>query len=48
MLAQALGQHRINLREVIRVSVVIYDLLFLHTAYDAETLVEELRQGLKV
>ena len=47
-LARALGQHRINLREVIRLSVIVLDLLYLHTDYEPATLLEDLTSGLRV
>jgi hypothetical protein len=48
MLSRALGQHRINLREVIRLAVAICDLLFLHPDYMPDALTEELAKGLRV
>lgn len=48
LLAQALGKHHINLREVIRLAVTVYDLLLLHETYSPDVLVEEMRQGLRV
>ncbi|NTU80373.1 MAG: DUF2791 family P-loop domain-containing protein [Chloroflexales bacterium] len=48
MLSRALGQHRINLREVIRLAVTSCDLLFLHPDYEPATLVAELARGLRV
>ena len=48
MLSRALSQHRINVREVIRLAVTICDLLFLHPDYVPAELVEELGQGLRV
>jgi hypothetical protein len=48
MLSRALGQHRINLREVIRLAVTTCDLLFLHHDYTPAALSEELAQGLRV
>jgi len=48
MLSRALSQHRINLREVIRLAVTSCDLLFLYPDYNPATLVEELAQGLKL
>ncbi len=36
LLSRALNQHRINLRELIRLSVVIFDLLYLHSDYTPE------------
>lgn len=48
MLARALGQHRINLREVIRIAVTLFDLLYLYQEYDPAVLVDELRQGLRL
>ncbi len=48
MLSRALAQHRINLREVIRLAVTSCDLLFLHPDYTATELVAELGKGLKL
>ncbi|MBC8163687.1 MAG: DUF2791 family P-loop domain-containing protein [Roseiflexaceae bacterium] len=48
MLSRALNQHRINLREVIRLAVTACDLLFLYPDYTPAELVEELGQGLRV
>jgi hypothetical protein len=48
LLSRALSQHRINMREVIRLGVTVCDLLFLHPDYAPATLVEELAKGLKV
>jgi hypothetical protein len=48
LLARALHQHRINLREVIRLSVLVCDLLFLHADYDSDTLLHDLTTGLRV
>lgn len=45
---RALAQHRINLRELIRTSVTVCDLLYLHTDYAPEVLLEELGHGLKL
>ncbi len=47
-LYRALAQHRINLRELIRGAVTVWDLLYLHSDYAPDTLLTELRQGLKV
>jgi len=46
MLARALSQHRINLRELIRTSVTICDLLYLYDDYSPDAALEELAQGL--
>ena len=46
LLARALGQHRINLREVIRLAVTCCDLLFLYPDYEPDVLVDELTRGL--
>lgn len=46
MLSQTLAQHRINLRELIRTSVSIYDLLYLHNDYSPDHLLQELADGL--
>jgi len=48
LLYRALAQHRINLRELIRGAVTVCDLLYLHHDYDTDTLLDELRRGLKV
>ena len=48
MLARALSQHRINVRELIRLAVTSCDLLFLYPDYDPATLIEELGKGLKL
>jgi hypothetical protein len=48
MLSRALAQHRINLRELIRTTVTIYDLLYLHPDYAAEDLLADLKRGLKM
>ncbi len=47
-LALALSQHRINVRELIRLSVITFDLLYLHRDYAPELLLEELTKGLRV
>lgn len=46
LLSQALSQHRVNLREVIRVAVITCDLLYLHPEYTPEELIGDLRRGL--
>jgi hypothetical protein len=46
ILSQALSQHRINLRELIRTSVSVFDLLYLHDEYTADSILEELKRGL--
>jgi hypothetical protein len=48
MLAKALSQHRVNLRELIRGAVTTCDLLYLYPDYEPDTLIEELKRGLKV
>ncbi len=48
MLSRSLTQHRINMREVIRLGVTVCDLLYLHPDYAPTTLVEELGKGLKM
>jgi P-loop Domain of unknown function (DUF2791) len=48
MLSRALGQHRVNLREVIRLAVTVCDLAFLHPDYSAADLSAELAKGLRV
>jgi hypothetical protein len=46
-LSRALSQHRINLRELIRVAVTIFDMLYWYPDYDIEQLQNELKKGLK-
>lgn len=46
LLARALGQHRINVRELIRLAVLTCDLLYLYPDYAPDALLDELRQGL--
>jgi len=48
LLSRALSQHRINVRELIRGSVAVCDLLYLHTDYEAVELLDDLKRGLKV
>ena len=48
LLARALAQHRINLRELIRNAVTTCDLLYLYPDYTAETMARELKAGLKL
>jgi hypothetical protein len=48
LLSRALNQHRINLREVIRLAVTACDLLYLYPDYTPERLIEELTKGLRV
>ena len=48
MLSRALSQHRINLRELIRLAVITFDLLYLHPDYEPETLLQELTKGLRL
>lgn len=48
LLARALTQHRINLRELIRSAVTTCDLLYLHADYTAEQMIGELKAGVKV
>ncbi|HEX9438385.1 MAG TPA: BREX system ATP-binding domain-containing protein [Roseiflexaceae bacterium] len=48
LLSRALSQHRINLRELIRMAVITFDLLYLHTDYPPETLLQELTNGLRL
>jgi hypothetical protein len=48
MLSRALSQHRINLREVIRLAVMVYDLLYLYPDYAPEALLQELARGLRL
>ncbi len=48
LLARALNQHRINLREVIRLAVTSYDLLYLHPDYLPDALLDELAGGLRL
>ena len=48
LLARALAQHRINLRELIRSAVTTCDLLYLYPDYMADEMIGELKAGLKV
>lgn len=48
LLSRALAQHRINLRELIRASVTTCDLLHLYGDYAPDSLLSELKVGLKV
>jgi hypothetical protein len=48
MLSRALAQHRINLRGLIRNAVTVCDLLYVYPDYHPETLLDELKRGLKV
>jgi hypothetical protein len=48
LLSRALNQHRINLREVIRLAVIVCDLLYLHPDYTPELLLQELTKGLRL
>ena len=48
LLSRALSQHRINLREVIRLAVMLCDLLYLHPDYAPDELLQDLRRGLMV
>ncbi len=48
LLARALAQHRINLRELIRAAVTTCDLLYLYHDYATDEMLGELRTGLKV
>jgi P-loop Domain of unknown function (DUF2791) len=48
LLSRALAQHRINLRELIRASVTTCDLLHLYGDYTPDSLLSELKVGLKV
>ncbi len=47
-LARALSQHRINLREVIRLATYTCDLLYLHPDYPADQLLADLTKGVRV
>lgn len=46
LLSRVLSQHRVNLRELIRTSVALYDLLYLHEDYSPEAALHELADGL--
>jgi P-loop Domain of unknown function (DUF2791) len=46
MLARTLAQHRINLRELIRTGVTLFDLLFLYDVYSPNEILKELAHGL--
>jgi hypothetical protein len=48
LLSRALNQHRINLRELIRLAVITLDLLYLHADYSPEMLLRELTKGLRL
>ncbi len=48
MVYRALAQHRINLRELIRMLVTVCDLLHVHSDYAPDNLLEELGRGLKM
>lgn len=48
LLSRALKQHRINLREVIRLAVIACDLLYLHPDYTPDQLLQELTKGLRL
>jgi hypothetical protein len=48
LLSRALNQHRVNLREVIRLAVTTCDLLYLHPDYAPDTMLQELAQGLRL
>ncbi|HWQ14044.1 MAG TPA: BREX system ATP-binding domain-containing protein [Roseiflexaceae bacterium] len=48
LLSRALAQHRINVREVIRLAVATCDLLYLHLDYEPAALIGELAKGLRV
>ena len=48
LLSRTLSQHRINLRELIRLAVTMCDLLYLHAEYSPDVLLGELRHGLGV
>lgn len=48
VLSRALSQHRINLREVIRLAVTTCDLLYLYPDYQPGALLEDLGRGLRV
>ena len=47
-LARALGQHRINLRELIRTAVSVCDMAYLYPDYHPDELLSDLKRGLKV
>src|SRR5258708_22558011 len=48
MLSKTLHQHRINLRQLIQLTVTCCDLMFLHQDYESESLLKELGHGLGV
>ncbi len=48
VLSRTLSQHRINLRQLIQLTVTICDLMFLHPDYEEQTLLHELSTGLGV
>lgn len=47
-LSRSLSQHRINLRELIRVAVTVFDMLYVYPDYELEQMQNELRRGLKL
>ena len=46
LLSRTLNRHRIHLRELIRIAVTTFDLLYLYDNYTPEDVLAELRQGL--
>src|SRR5258708_1856844 len=48
VLSRTLSQHRINLRQLIQLTVTICDLMFLHDDYEPDALRQELEHGLGV
>jgi len=47
LLSRTLGEHRVNLREVIRLAVTLCDLLYLYEDYSPAAMLDELRHGLR-
>jgi len=48
LLSRALSQHRLNVREVIRLAVTVADLLYLYPDYAPAALLDELAHGLRL
>ncbi|HSH05899.1 MAG TPA: BREX system ATP-binding domain-containing protein [Anaerolineae bacterium] len=46
IIAQSVRHGRLAIRQVVRLAVELFDLLYLHPDYDAATLIEELRQNI--
>ncbi|NOZ50934.1 MAG: hypothetical protein GXP37_12965 [Chloroflexi bacterium] len=46
-LAQGMRSHRLSIRGIVRLSVALFDLLYLYPDYDVATLLDELRQQMR-